>query len=117
MGIALDALIQPRQLIMFKLFIMKRLSLKRLKLRADDLLPREQLKTVIGGGGTCGALLPAGSGPGQDTTFDPPYPSASQSGSGPMIFRGVSRSEAESLTRGVSGARWCCTSCGSASWY
>lgn len=99
---------------------MRKLSLNSLNLGAESLLPMGQLKTVFGGnvpyGGICGAYLPSGAG-GNDTQFDPPYPSATGGNGQPTIFRGVSQSEALSLTQGVQGAKWCCESCGSASWY
>lgn len=93
---------------------MKTLSLEMLRLNSDEILGRNQMKN-ISGGGSCGAYLPSGSSAG-DHNFESNHASLESSDSG-QVFRGLSFGDAQALTSGVSGARWCCDGCGSASWY
>lgn len=74
---------------------MKKLSLKNLKLDADDILQRHQLKTIMGGSssGSC----------------------AFQSGNGMSGISGVDRNHAE-WGSGQTGGNWCCDSCCDVSW-
>lgn len=77
---------------------MKKLSLKDLKLEADEMLQRNQLKTVLGGdygndgGGTCGYKHPNGS-----TWCNISYYTA---------YNAYLKN----------GGNWCCDSCSSASY-
>lgn len=67
-------------------------------------------QNVINGGGTCAFYLPAGSFTQEqfgDYTLDITCP---------CTKTGVSKSEALAAVSGVSGAKWCCDSCSSASW-
>jgi hypothetical protein len=77
-------------------------------------LPRKAMLSVTGGG-TCGAYLPSGSSPGNHD-FQSQNASLESSDSG-MVFRNLSYSDAQAMIAGIAGARWCCDSCGSASWY
>nr|WP_294792424.1 hypothetical protein [uncultured Mucilaginibacter sp.] len=70
------------------------------------------MKKISGGYGTCGAFVPYGSGnncggTAGDICFT----------GGGTVFLAISYDEAHCLVDGVSGAHWCCDSCGSASWY
>jgi len=75
--------------------------MKGFKLEANELLQRNQLKTILGGqmgddGGTC-AYMTGRSGDGD-----------------PIGQTNVSRETAESMT--ANGGSWCCDSCSTASW-
>ncbi|MEM6814919.1 MAG: hypothetical protein AAF600_11050 [Bacteroidota bacterium] len=80
-----------------------------------ELLSRDQQKTIKGSLGTCGAYLPSGSQPAQDMIIS--GESFSHNADGSEVWRGISKDEAMALIEGNSGARWCCDSCSSASWY
>ena len=96
---------------------MKKLSLKNLKLGADDMLQRNQLKAVFGGytsNGTCKAYWPDASAT--------PYYSAEYSVDFLTIngnrwdFTGMNAEDAETVALAKPGGRWCCDSCATASW-
>ena len=78
---------------------MKKLSLKKLNLEANNMLQRNQLKTVLGGygeggsSGSCGWKNPEGNG------------SAN-------VRCNISKDEAKSLFNNW-GGNWCCESCAS----
>ncbi len=82
---------------------MKKFKFSKLNLDDAHILSREELKYVLGGdgyGGTCAYYMPNGG-----------Y------GGTPVVTYNVSSSEAQQMIQGISGAHWCCDSCGSASWY
>lgn len=103
---------------------MKKLRLNVTNLGATEILSREELKKVLGGtdygSGTCGAYVPnsanggAGALAGSGSTFT--------GGSGYVttevtVYKEVSKQFALDITNGISGAKWCCDSCGSTDWY
>ena len=89
-----------------------------------EILSKEELKKIVGGkdygSGTCSAYVPVssnngwGSLPTGSHTFQGSSLEVNQDA---HIYRNVSRDFAIEITKGVSGAKWCCESCGSASWY
>lgn len=98
-------------------------KLEKLLINPDKVLKNEELISLRGGSdvsGSCGVYLPAGSGyPGNgDNSWSGPAGSSGLSyDNGAIVLRGVSKDYALSTISGVSGAKWCCDSCGSASWY
>lgn len=107
---------------------MKKLKLNLSAQRVGEILSREELKGIAGGvgsgtaygKGTCGAYVPKsannGSGAlaGSGSTFKADEFQVTEVAN---IYRGVSKEFAADITRGVTGAKWCCDNCGSASWY
>lgn len=110
-------------------------TLKKLHLRSvSESLSDKEMKLVVGGavyvgygsGGTCGAYIPI-AGAAQYSIPNPSFGNLSsavsfnaESVSGTTtstVWRGVSQSIAQQMTQGISGAKWCCDNCGSASWY
>ena len=101
---------------------MKKLNLNVANLGATEVLSREELKKVLGGidygSGTCGAYVPGSNSLGSlpaGSTFI-----AEEGGSVTpafTIWRGISKDAALALTNGISGAKWCCSSCNDSSWY
>ena len=77
--------------------------MKKLRLNftqsVGEILTREELKSITGGD-------LGGSG-------KPAY----EAFNGYTIIRGVNKETALAMINGQSGAKWCCDSCGSASWY
>ncbi|MCX2682115.1 hypothetical protein OOZ15_19350 [Galbibacter sp. EGI 63066] len=89
---------------------------KILNLEGVTVLDKKQQKLVNGGEGGCGAYIPAGQS-GNTTSFEPPNGGASTGSNKPTVFYDISYAEAQSVIQGVSGARWCCASCSTASSY
>ena len=82
------------------------------ELRKDDILSKEQMGFFKGGAlGTCKAFLPGGS-PYELDSAESVMIREDRS----MVFNGISKETALSLTQGIPGARWCCDSCNEASW-
>jgi hypothetical protein len=78
-------------------------------------LSREALKNVKGGG-TCAAYWPDKNKPTVSQVNN--FHSDTISGSGnSVVFYGTSAADAQALAAAKPGGRWCCDSCGSASWY
>lgn len=80
-------------------------------------LSREELKAVVGGSRSCGVYLPLGwasTGSCSFTTRD-----VSHSDIIDDVIRGVFMDEVFSIIQNVDGSRirYCCDSCGNASWY
>lgn len=84
-----------------------------LKLDGISILDKKQQQFIMAGG-TCGAYVPSGGG--NSTKFESGNGGATITESGMTVFM-ISKSEALSLTKGVSGAKWCCESCSTATWY
>lgn len=101
------------------------------KIRMQDVIAMQdrEMKMVRGGSGTtgiCGAFIPASSEspsisgafgnhpPGEITAEKDLSFSANLGG---YVWRGVNKDTALAMTNGLPGARWCCDSCSSASWY
>ena len=96
----------------------------KLKLDLDkknSVLTKKELKKLLGGTnyttGTCCAYLPKGSdmfgaitGPGSIQADE------LRANNGAYVWKGISKDAALALTRGVSGAMWCCDSCPNVSW-
>jgi hypothetical protein len=91
------------------------------------LVPDDPPMADGGGGGSCAAYLPIG---GANPGNIPWFPTGGLSGSYDLgssssvqtttlytIYRGISKAHALALVSGISGAKWCCDSCASASWY
>lgn len=82
------------------------------ELKKRDILSKEQMSFFKGGAtGSCKAFLPAGSPFNLDSAE-----SIRINGDRSLVFNGISKDTALSLTQGIAGARWCCDSCGGASW-
>ena len=81
-------------------------------LQGVTLLSKDAQKKVTGSKGTCAVYLPAGS---QLNAFSWSGDYFNQYKDGHMTIEGVSREEADKFMA-INGGRWCCTSCGSASW-
>ena len=112
---------------------MKKLNLNVANLNATEILSREELKRIVGGGmtnGTCGAYIPSsGGGPGSGFTFSTgsyvlqpgeAWSAGSLSvdqNQNNTIWRGISKDAAIAMTDGMPGAKWSCDSCDGASWY
>lgn len=62
-------------------------------------LSKKQMQEIKGGG-TCAAYMPTGNASG-----------------GPVATYNISKDEAQSWANSFPGGRWCCDSCGSATWY
>lgn len=90
---------------------MRKISLNSVK----SYLSRDEMRE-INGGGTCGAYLPNGQG-NSVPVFEQPNGGATINQGGPDVFRGITQAEALALTQGITGARWCCSNCSTASWY
>jgi hypothetical protein len=96
-------------------------------LNATEILSREKLKMLLGGGlgdtGTCGAYLPGnapinkGSYSGDLNIVGSATAPAYNAGSGHATWKNISKETALAMTNGISGAKWCCDSCNDASWY
>lgn len=93
-----------------------------------DVLTRDELKKVLGGNhygsGTCAAFIPEVGENNWPSYGSLPPGSTWEAGSvevdgnvGYTIFRGISKEFAQQITQGISGAKWCCENCASASWY
>ncbi|QNR83927.1 hypothetical protein H9N25_18660 [Pedobacter riviphilus] len=99
---------------------MKKLTLKPNAFNKGEVLTREQLKRVMGGG-TCQVFLPntpsGGTNWGGTSWGGPngtPYSGSIVHGTNGTVISGVSSADAQ---RAVSnGGHWCCDSCGSAPW-
>ncbi|CAM4068626.1 MULTISPECIES: hypothetical protein [Flavobacterium] len=78
-----------------------------LNLTGITLLSKEQMKTVEGAG-TCAYYIPKCTAPGDHG------PWCNDGGS--SVERAVSK-EVAMATAAAHGGNWCCSSCGSASWY
>ncbi len=78
-------------------------------------LTNEELKKIVGGVGTCAAYIPSSyTGGGTSGTYTGTNATSSN---GDLTMYGVSYTDAINMTNGISGAKWCCDSCSSASWY
>ncbi|MEG2370173.1 MAG: hypothetical protein RSB23_03310 [Alistipes sp.] len=84
------------------------------ELKARNILSKEQMQNVKGGG-TCAFYLPMSL---SNTHFrgDIHATGGFSSGENDSVYKGVSKEEALRETAGISGARWCCDSCDKASW-
>lgn len=91
-------------------------------------LSRAEMRHILGGyvqppsdSGTCAAYLPTGQGaPG--SSYDATGGGCTNlhsngNGTYSATIVGISSSDAQAITNGISGAHWCCTSCTTASWY
>ncbi|GGC36270.1 hypothetical protein GCM10011386_30530 [Parapedobacter defluvii] len=100
--------------------------MKKLKLdfkNVGEILTREQLKQIVGGG-TCAVYLPSGWTATGELNWDASGSGqSSDMGDGNIgstwILRGISRTDADNLMANTAGdgRQWCCDSCASASWY
>jgi hypothetical protein len=82
-------------------------------LQGVTVLSKDAQKKVTGSQGTCSVYLPAGS---KLNGFSWSASSLTYyKEDGHMTIEGVSRDEADKFMA-ANGGRWCCTSCGSASW-
>lgn len=97
---------------------MKKLKLNFQHFGDTEVLTREQLKKITGGNGSGGCNAGNSNGGHSNSSGTCAYylPNGSYSG-GPIATYNVSLAEACTMINGVSGARYCCDSCGSASWY
>lgn len=104
---------------------MQKLKLNLKARGADEILSREELKKIVGGtvdygSGTCGAYVPlsanngAGNLAGSGASFKGAEYSVTPEA---CTYRGMSKQFVLDITRGVSGAKWCCDNCDKASWY
>ena len=90
-----------------------------LKKKGGNILSKEQQKNVVGGygGGTCAAYLPPGwTNSTGSTIHTGPYDYHRQNADGSRVLVGLPRSVVNQLMFNSPGARWCCSSCGSATW-
>ncbi|WP_315579123.1 hypothetical protein [Hoylesella oralis] len=105
--------------------------MKKLRLNftqsVGEILTREELKSItggdLGGSGTWGVYLPSNA-PVNTGSYHGSFHAVGGSGKtayetfdGSTIIRGVNKETALAMIDGQSGAKWCCDSCGSASWY
>lgn len=81
-------------------------------LQGVTVLSKEAQKKVKGSQGTCAVYLPAGWAPNHNFSFSADV--YTQHGDGHITIQGLSRSEADHFM--ASGGKWCCSSCGTASW-
>lgn len=100
---------------------MKKLKLKALELGAMEILSREQLKRVMGGGNCAVTFtLPNGgtSGTAQFDHCDYFVLHKNSNGTQTYTCYGTSMNTASGAAENIgSGAHWCCDSCNNASWY
>ena len=85
------------------------------ELKKRNMLSRAEMQNVKGGG-TCAFYLPQNI---QDVSLRHGNLDATGGvsfGPNSSIFMGVSKEEALGEVAGIRGAKWCCDSCGSASW-
>ena len=101
-----------------KIVFMKKLKLSFRDLDNTEVLTREQLKKIVGGSGSSGCNNNNSNGSHSNSGGTCAYylPHGSASG-GSIVNYNVSLGEACTMINGVSGARYCCDGCGSASWY
>lgn len=119
--------------------------MKKLKLGVkdvQDILTRDEMKLILGGNGSddgsedddwgsmdepgsndgtgdCAFYMPPNwqaTSPGHSLDFNSSGASTVDSTTMEMTIRGVNRESAE-LNSAIPGGKWCCDSCGDASWY
>lgn len=81
-------------------------------LRGVNILGKEQQKSIKGGAGGCAVYIPAGTSINPGTNWTTTGGTITPAGT---TYYGVTKTMAGNLTS--NGGKWCCDSCGSASWY
>ncbi|MEG2370177.1 MAG: hypothetical protein RSB23_03330 [Alistipes sp.] len=87
------------------------------ELKARNILSKEQMQNVKGGA-SCAAYVPIEYRSQALHNFAKVggYAELARGNEESMILEGTSKDTALSTIAGIPGARWCCDSCGSASW-